>query len=110
MIEEAGPWGIALAAGRLRQLAWIRVTHRDIVITPAGGQGIYGTVHFKNLAVGILPIDAEQNTFLIGQYRLPLKAHGWEIPEGGGAIGVDPLKSAARELAETVIVHGHWRN
>jgi 8-oxo-dGTP pyrophosphatase MutT (NUDIX family) len=75
------------------------VTHHD-VITPAGEAGIYGTVPFKNLAVGIVPIDAEQHTFLVGQYRFTLKEYSWEIPEGGGVLGADPQESAARELAE----------
>jgi hypothetical protein len=35
---------------------WIRVTHHD-VITPTGSCGIYGTVHYKNLAIGIVPVD-----------------------------------------------------
>lgn len=78
---------------------WITVTeHR--VINPSGGQGIYGEVHFKNLAIGVLPLDEAYNTWLVGQYRYPLKAYSWEIPEGGGPLGTDPELSAKRELAE----------
>ena len=29
---------------------WIRITHRDVT-NPSGGKGIYGVVHFKNVAV-----------------------------------------------------------
>jgi 8-oxo-dGTP pyrophosphatase MutT (NUDIX family) len=79
--------------------AWIEVTHRN-VINPSGGAGIYGVVHFKNIAIGIVPLDAEYNTWLVGQYRYTLGAYSWEIPEGGGAIGVPPLESAQRELLE----------
>ncbi len=78
---------------------WIEVTEHD-VLNPAGGSGIYGTVHFKNLAIGILPLDADLNTWLVGQYRYPLKAYSWEIPEGGGPLQDDPLASAKRELLE----------
>ncbi|MGE0718780.1 MAG: DNA mismatch repair protein MutT, partial [Alphaproteobacteria bacterium] len=68
---------------------WIRVTHHDVT-TPAGTPGIYGTVHFKNIAIGIVPVDAEGHTWLVGQHRFPLDAYSWEIPEGGGPHGIDP--------------------
>jgi len=78
---------------------WIKVTEHQ-VINPSGGKGIYGEVHFKNLAIGVLPLDEEHNTWLVGQYRYPLKAYSWEIPEGGGPLGADPELSAKRELIE----------
>lgn len=87
---------------------WITVTHRE-VINPGGGQGIYGTVHFRNRAIGIVALDRDLNTWLVGQYRYTIDAYSWEIPEGGGPIGVDPLYSAQRELREeTGIRAGHW--
>lgn len=78
---------------------WIAVTHREVV-NPAGGDGIYGVVHFKNLAIGIVPLDEEGNTWLVGQYRYTLGRYSWEIPEGGGPVGIPPLESAKRELLE----------
>ena len=72
---------------------WIKVNHHDVV-TPGGSAGIYGEVHFKNLAIGILPIDKEGYTWRVGQFRFPLNTYSWEIPEGGGPNGTDPLKSA----------------
>ena len=78
---------------------WIKVEEHE-VINPAGKDGIYGTVHFKNRAMGIIPIDSEQNTWLIGQYRYSLNEYSWEIPMGGGLIGLDFLESAKRELKE----------
>lgn len=87
---------------------WIQVTEHD-VINPSGGKGIYGTVHFKNLAIAILPIDDEGNTWLVGQYRYPLNKYSWELPEGGGSLEIDPLISAKRELLEeTGITAGTW--
>ncbi len=68
---------------------WIRVTHHE-VLTPAGEAGIYGTIHYKNLAVGIVPVDEEGHTYLVGQHRFPFDEYSWEIPEGGGTIGIDP--------------------
>ena len=80
--------------------AWIQVTHREVT-TPTGTDGIYGLVHFKNLAIGIVPLDEEENTWLVGQYRYTLEKYSWEIPEGGCLIGAEsPLESAKRELVE----------
>jgi ADP-ribose pyrophosphatase len=78
---------------------WISVQH-DEIIKPNGNSGIYGHVHFKNIAVGIIPIDEAGYTWLVGQYRYPLKQYSWEIIEGGSPIGIDPLVSAKRELLE----------
>jgi 8-oxo-dGTP pyrophosphatase MutT (NUDIX family) len=70
------------------------------VINPAGGKGIYGKVHFKNTAIGIIPLDHENNTWLVGQHRYVLNEWSWEIPEGGGPSGKSTLESAQRELLE----------
>lgn len=78
---------------------WIKVEEHEVT-NPAGNPGIYGTVHFKNLAIGVVPLDAEGMTWLVRQYRFPLKEFSWEIPEGGGDPKVDPLVSAQRELSE----------
>ncbi len=78
---------------------WIRVAHHE-VINPAGNPGIYGLVHFKNLAIGIVPLDAQRQTWLVGQYRYALNAYSWEIPEGGGPLEIAPLLAAQRELLE----------
>lgn len=78
---------------------WITVTHRN-VSAPTGTRGIYGMVHFKNLALGVVPIDADGNTWLVGQQRYTLNHYAWEIPEGGGLRDVDPLITAKRELRE----------
>ncbi|WP_199117185.1 NUDIX hydrolase [Pedobacter sp. ASV28] len=85
---------------------WITVTEHQ-VINPSGGKGIYGEVHFKNIAIGILPLDKMHNTWLVGQYRYPLKAYSWEIPEGGGPIGTDLELNAKRELAEETGLIAH---
>lgn len=78
---------------------WIRITHRQVT-NPSGGPGIYGVVHFKNIAVGVVPLDQEGNTWLVGQYRYTLEQYSWEIPEGGAPLGSSPIESAQRELLE----------
>lgn len=80
--------------------AWIEVTHREVV-NPNGGKGIYGVVHFKNLAIGIIPISKDGFTWIVGQHRYPFNGKfTWEIIEGGGPLEIDPLESAKRELLE----------
>lgn len=101
------PWK-TLAEENIYENPWISLTEYQ-VINPGGGQGIYGKVHFKNLAIGILVLDEKYNTWLVGQYRYPLNQFSWEIPEGGGALDEDPHKSAQRELhEETGITAGSW--
>jgi 8-oxo-dGTP pyrophosphatase MutT (NUDIX family) len=84
---------------------WINVTEYK-VLNPAGKPGIYGKVHFKNKAIGIIPIDHEGNTWLVGQWRYALSEWSWEIPEGGGPMDADVLESAKRELKEETGLSG----
>jgi 8-oxo-dGTP pyrophosphatase MutT (NUDIX family) len=102
------PWQ-TLSTKEIYDNKWIRVEEHQ-VINPGGGKGIYGTVHFKNKAIGIIPIDEYGNTWLVGQYRYTLNAYSWEIPEGGCPLGTQPLDSAKRELKEeTGITATQWK-
>ena len=96
--DESNPWTIKSEV-EVYDNPWIKLTEYQVT-NPAGNPGIYGKVHFKNMAIGVLPLDEEFNTYLVGQYRFPLNQYSWEIPEGGGPEGTDPLKSAKRELLE----------
>jgi 8-oxo-dGTP pyrophosphatase MutT (NUDIX family) len=98
MKKEMNPWTI-ISSEEKYDNPWINLTEFQ-VINPNGGKGIYGKVHFKNLAIGIIPINKNDEIILIGQYRFPLDVYSWEIPEGGGKLGADPLDSAKRELLE----------
>jgi 8-oxo-dGTP pyrophosphatase MutT (NUDIX family) len=101
------PWKI-LADRDVYDNSWISVTEFDVV-NPSGGRGIYGKVHFKNLAIGVIVLDEKLNTYLVGQYRFPVEHYSWEIPEGGGALNADPLESAQRELQEeTGLIAKSW--
>jgi 8-oxo-dGTP pyrophosphatase MutT (NUDIX family) len=97
--EDLGnPWR-RLARRVAYENPWIRVDE-DQVIRPDGKDGIYGVVHFKNRAVGVVPLDENDRVLLVGQYRYTLDQYSWEIPEGGVPLDEDPLSGAQRELME----------
>ena len=91
------PWR-TLGSRRVYENPWISV-REDQVIRPDGEPGIYGVVHYKNVAVGVLPVE-DDHVYLVGQYRYPLGRYSWEIPEGGCPEDEDPLHAAQRELRE----------
>ncbi len=78
---------------------WIEV-HHDEVERPDGSPGIYGVVHFRNLAVGVVPVADDGRILLVGQFRYALDRYSWEIPEGGSWPGESPEDGALRELEE----------
>ncbi len=78
---------------------WIRVEHNDVT-TPGGSAGVYGVVRFKNRAVGVVPIDEHDHTWLVGQYRYATDEYSWEIPEGGCPVDESLEEAARRELLE----------
>lgn len=107
MQNETNPWK-KVDSKLVYDNPWISLTEFN-VMTPAGKPGIYGKVHFKNIAVGVIAIDAEDNTYLVGQYRFPLDLYSWEIPEGGCPEGMNWLDAAKRELKEeTGFEAGTW--
>ncbi len=107
MNTTENPWQTLNSAIRYEN-PWLSIRHEEVV-TPAGTPGIYGVVSFKNKAVGVIPIDTDGYTYLVGQYRYPLNEYSWEIPEGGSPVGTDPLESARRELREeTGLVAQRW--
>ena len=97
-MQQKNPWTIKDSKA-IYQNAWIDVTEYN-VLNPAGKPGIYGKVHFKNIAVGVVPITPDMHTYLVGQYRFTIDAYSWEIPEGGCPESTDPLQTAFRELKE----------
>jgi ADP-ribose diphosphatase len=98
MDEPGNPWTV-LSKAAVYENAWIRVDHHEVV-NPTGAPGVYGTVHFKAHATGIVPIDEKGNVILVGQYRFPLGSYSWEIPEGGSLGDASILEAAQRELSE----------
>jgi 8-oxo-dGTP pyrophosphatase MutT (NUDIX family) len=106
--NRIGPW-----TRRARRVAydneWITVWH-DEVARPDGSPGIYGVVHFANLAAGVVVLDDDDRVLLVGQHRYTVDAYTWELPEGGVPPGESPLDGARRELREeTGVEAGDWR-
>lgn len=105
--EHQNSWK-TLSSELVYESAWIAV-HKHQTINPAGNPAIYSVVNFKNLAIGIIPLSKDGYTWLVGQWRYPLNAYSWEIPEGGGPHGEAPVETAKRELKEeTGIVAGKF--
>jgi 8-oxo-dGTP pyrophosphatase MutT (NUDIX family) len=96
--DRSNPWQ-TLARRFVYENPWIRV-REDRVVRPDGLPGIYGVVEFKNRAVGVLPVDHDGSVWLVGQYRYPLQAYSWEIPEGGSPESESAEATAIRELRE----------
>jgi len=102
-----GPWTVKFAR-TVFENPWISLSD-ETVTRPDGSPGKYGVVHFKNRAIGVLPIDADGNVPLVGQHRYPLRRYSWELPEGGGPLGEDPVDAAKRELLEeTGFTASNW--
>lgn len=95
---EPNPW-TTLSTREVYANPWIHV-REDQVINPSGGRGIYGVVEYQNRAVGVVPIDDEGFTWLVGQWRYCHESYEWEIPEGGCPPGEKPAECARRELLE----------
>lgn len=108
LAERIGPW-----TRRSRRIAydnpWITIWHDDVA-RPDGSPGIYGVVHFENLAVGAVVLDDDDRVLLVGQHRYTLDAYSWEIPEGGVPDVESPLDGARREVREETGVEADgWR-
>ena len=96
--DPSNPWK-TLDSRVVYNNAWIS-TREDQVLRPDGQPGIYGVVHFKNRAIGVLPVEDDGRIWLVGQHRYPLDVYSWEIPEGGGPLDEAPIEAAIRELRE----------
>ena len=100
MNEAENPWK-KISSETKYENPWIKIVE-DKVKNPAGNNGIYGVVHFKTNAIAIIPLDENNNTWIVGQYRYPLNSYEWEVVEGGCPEGTSPEATAKRELIEEV--------
>ena len=106
-MTEQNPW-ITKSTETKYDNPWIRLDESQ-VINPAGNDGIYGVVHFKNRAMAIIPLDEENNTWIVGQFRYTTNTYEWEVIEGGVPEGEDLLEGAKRELEEEAgLIANDW--
>jgi 8-oxo-dGTP pyrophosphatase MutT (NUDIX family) len=107
-IEKIGGWKTKSSRVAYEN-SWIKVSHEEVT-SPKNSDGIYGVIHFKNIAIGVVAIDHEGNTWLVKQSRYALNQYTWEIPEGGCPQHESPLDAAKRELEEEVgLLAGDWQ-
>ncbi|MCZ2357733.1 MAG: NUDIX hydrolase [Bacteroidia bacterium] len=104
---EENPW-ITHTAELMYENPWIQITEYQVT-NPSGKPGMYGVVSFKNYAVGVIPLDSDGYTWLVGQYRYPLGIYSWEIPAGGCPQHEALIETAKRELSEeTGLIAQHY--
>jgi 8-oxo-dGTP pyrophosphatase MutT (NUDIX family) len=108
MKPHGRPW-LSLTEHTVYENPWMSVTEHDAV-APTGHPALYGVVRFKNRALAILPLHEDGSVTLVGQHRFPIPGYSWELPEGGGPIGEEPLEGARRELREEAgLEAAEWR-
>lgn len=79
---------------------WMRV-REDSIRRRDGSTGIYGVIEKPDFAV-IVPVADDGRLHLVEQYRYPVGARYWELPQGSWeeAPEADPLAVARGELLE----------
>ncbi|MEZ0233793.1 MAG: hypothetical protein ACAH81_02450 [Actinomycetota bacterium] len=80
--DTPGPWTRA-SRSLVYENAWIQVFH-DEVLRPGGEPGVYGVVHPRTHAVGVIALDERDRVLLVGQYRYTLELLLGD-PRGWGA-------------------------
>lgn len=105
---RTGPW-VRRSRRTVYENPWVVVWH-DEVVRPDGEPGIYGAIHFRRAAVGVVAVDDAGRLLIVGQHRYMLDGHSWEIPEGGVDEGESLEDGARRELREeTGFEAADWR-
>jgi ADP-ribose pyrophosphatase len=98
MEKKNGPWTIKSSQSVFKN-DFLELIN-DQVVQPDGKDGEYAVVHMKR-GVCVLPIDDEDNVYLIKQFRYALGAESLEVVAGGSE-DKDVLENAKRETKEEV--------
>lgn len=88
-----------LASTIVYENKWMRVKE-DKILRESGAEGIFGVVEKPDFVV-IIPMG-DNYIHLVEQYRYPVRARYWELPQGSWEENpdADPLIIAAGELRE----------
>ena len=100
MADETAREITTVATKSVYENRWMRV-REDVILRQDGSKGIYGVVEKPDFAV-IAPVEDDGSVHLVEQYRYPVGARFWELPQGSWehAPGADPLEVARGELLE----------
>lgn len=90
------PWKI-LSSEIKYENPWIKI-HEDKVITPLGGEGIYGYMQ-SNDSVLVAVLNNRHELYLIRKFDYPVQKWDWELP-GGGGDKQNSVEASRRELKE----------
>lgn len=77
---------------------WITITEEN-VIRPDGKKGLFGIINYGE-GVCILPMDKENNVYLINEFLYGIERYDLEFPMGGVEKNETPKVAANRELFE----------
>jgi 8-oxo-dGTP pyrophosphatase MutT (NUDIX family) len=105
-VHTKNPWTIK-SSRLVYETPWLRVIE-DKVIRPDGVDGLYSYIETR-VAVGVVALTPDNEVYLVGQYRYPIRRYSWEIVEGGAEPGEEPLACIQRELQEEAGLRaGKW--
>lgn len=89
-----------ISSKEIHRNPWYRLMQDDVIM-PSGQQGKYTFID-RQPAVMIAAVTPEDEVYLVGQYRYPIKKFSWELPKGTIEHGAEILAAAKQELLEEV--------
>ncbi|MGA2079886.1 MAG: NUDIX hydrolase [Holophaga sp.] len=105
--RNANPYTV-LSRREVYDSPWIRV-REDRFRHRRGAEGRYAVCGFRRAGCGVVALDELDRVVLVGQWRYPLEAYTWELPEGGGEEHESPFTTMQRELREEAgLTAGVW--
>lgn len=84
------PWRKINTKVSYNNLPWWTV-RRDKVINPNGKEDRYDYIYYAKDFICVIPLEGNLNTYLVRQWRYPIKENSWEFSMGGIENGETPL-------------------
>lgn len=100
MPSEPKPEIVTLSSREVYRNRWMRV-REDAILRQDGSQGIYGVVEKPDFVI-VAALEDDGSLHLVEQYRYPVGARFWELPQGSWeqAPEAEPVEVARGELRE----------